>query len=136
MVVITVEDYKNAEVNTITAKNKKFFWVKVIDVQNGLKLRNIPNLLRKEVCGIFETHDLTEKQKKKYKRTAKEISNELENDCQNIIEKIIKNCRGVKKCNDDINRTEKENQRENFRALLGFKENDIYKSKEYSITKK
>ena len=88
------------------------------------------------MCGILETRDLTEKQKKKYKRTAKEISNELENGCQNIAEKIIKHCRRVKKCNDDINRTEKENQRENFRALLGFKENDIYESKEYSITKK
>ena len=52
------------------------------------------------------------------------------------MEKIIKNCRRVKGCNDGINRTEKENQRENFRTLLGFKVNDIYESKEYSITKK
>ena len=37
MVVITVEAYKNAKVNTITVKNTKLFWVKVIDVQNGLK---------------------------------------------------------------------------------------------------
>ena len=47
-----------------------------------------------------------------------------------------KNRRGVKGCNDGINKTEKENQRENFRTLLGFKENDIYESKIYSITKK
>ena len=143
MVVITVEAYKNAKVNTITVKNKELFWVKMIDVKNGLKLKNIPDLLRKEMCGMFETSDVTGEQKKKCIRTAKEISNELKNDCQNckyarsdIIEKIIKNCRGVKKCNDDINRTEKKNQRENFRALLGFTENDIYESKEYSITKK
>ena len=35
MVVITVQAYKNAEVHTITVKNKqKYFWVKMCDVQN------------------------------------------------------------------------------------------------------
>ena len=43
------------------------------------------------------------------------------------MEKIIKNCRGVKKCNDSINRMKKEEQRENFRSLLGFKEHYIIK---------
>ena len=50
-----------------------------------------------------------------------------------IMEKIIKNCRGLKQCNGEINRAEKENQRKKFRSLLGFKE---YQSKEYSITLK
>ena len=35
--------------------------------------------------------------------------------------KLIKNYRGVKKCNDGINRMETEEQR---RTLLGFKEHD------------
>ena len=77
------------------------------------------DLIRKEMCGIF---DLTEEQKKKYIRTAKEISGKLENDCHNckyartdIIEKIVQNCRAVKKSNDEMNRLNKENQRENFR---------------------
>ena len=60
MVVITVEAFKNAKINTITVKNKKLFWVKMINVQNGLKLKDIPDLLRKEMCGIFEASDLTE----------------------------------------------------------------------------
>ena len=51
------------------------------------------------------------------------------------MEKIIKNCRGVKKCNDGVNRIEKEN-RENFRPLLGFKEHDIMLPKEYSTKSK
>ena len=50
--------------------------------------------------------------------------------------KIIKDCGRVKKCSDGVNRVEKENQRENFRSLLGFKENDIFQRKEYSITLK
>ena len=53
-----------------------------------------------------------------------------------IMEKIIKNCRGVKTCNDDVDRIEKIDQRDNFRILLGFKEKDIYQSKEYSISLK
>ena len=39
MVVITVESYKNAEVHTIKVKNKELFWVKMIDVQNGLGIK-------------------------------------------------------------------------------------------------
>ena len=39
MVVITVEAYKNATVNTITVGDRKLFWVKMIDVQDGLGLR-------------------------------------------------------------------------------------------------
>ena len=50
-----------------------------------------------------------------------------------LIERIVKNCRGVKKCKDDTDRKEKEKQRENFRILLGFKENDIYLIKEQSV---
>ena len=69
MVVITLQAYKNAEVHTITVKNKKLFWVKMCDVQKGLNIKNIYDLARKEVCGIFETKNITEEQKRKYIRT-------------------------------------------------------------------
>ena len=52
------------------------------------------------------------------------------------MEKTIKNCGGVKKSHDDVNRLDKENQRNDFRTILGFKENDIFQSKEYSIINK
>ena len=104
MVVITVQAYKNAEVHTITVKNKKLFWVKMCDVQKGLGIKNIYDLARKEVCGIFETKNFTEKQKRKYIRTEKEISKILTDHSKfryahsDLMEKIIKNCcRGVKK---------------------------------------
>ena len=53
-----------------------------------------------------------------------------------LMETIVKNCRGVKKCNNGVNRLDKEDQRQNFRILLGFKENEIYKRKEYSIVER
>ena len=66
MVVITVENYKNAWVETIRVENERLFWVKMKDVQDGLVLKNIPCLVRGEICGIFETNDLTKAQKKIY----------------------------------------------------------------------
>ena len=51
------------------------------------------------------------------------------------MEVIIKKCKVVKKCNDGINRMEKEEQRKNFRALLGFKEHDIMLTREQSVLK-
>ena len=53
-----------------------------------------------------------------------------------LMESIIKNCRGVKKYDDGVSRLDKEDQRQNFRILLGFKENEIYERKEYSIVKR
>ena len=35
MVVITVEAYKNAQVHTVTIKNKELIWVRMKDVQDG-----------------------------------------------------------------------------------------------------
>ena len=64
MVVITAEAYQNARVHT-TVKNKDLFWVKMKDVQD---------LLRKELCGRFGTKDLTEKQKMKNIRSEYQIT--------------------------------------------------------------
>ena len=35
----------------------------MIDVQKGLGVTNIPQLIRQEMCGIFETKGLTKEQK-------------------------------------------------------------------------
>ena len=50
MVVITVKAYQNARVHTIT-----------IIVQDRLGIKNISDLLGKEICGTFGIKDLTEK---------------------------------------------------------------------------
>ena len=79
----------------------------------------------------YENHRF---QKKKYIRTKKEINKELKNDYYNykyvksdLMKKITKSCRGVKKCSDGVNRMENENQRENLRSLLSFKEETYFK---------
>ena len=50
--------------------------------------------------------------------------------------KIRKNCRGLKKCNGEMNRMKKEEERKNFRAALGLKEHDIIITEEESIISK
>ena len=84
---------------------------------------------------------LLKNKEKQYVRSRNEINRNLKNSLykysrSDITEQIIKNCRGVKKSNDGVNRSDQEKQRENFRQLLGFKENEVFESKEYSITKK
>ena len=73
MVVITVQNYYNAEVHTITVVNRKLFWVRMIDVQNALGIKNESDLVRKEIQGKFEIKNPTEKQTKNYIRSQKEL---------------------------------------------------------------
>ena len=55
MVVITVQKYADAKICTIAVVNRELFWVKMIDVQNGLGIKNISDLVRKKICSILET---------------------------------------------------------------------------------
>ena len=81
--------------------------MKMKDVENGLGIKSISDLLIKEMQGIFETKKFTKEQKIKYIRSKFEIikkfgdkkSKYARND---IMEKIIKNCRGVKQSNDGL----------------------------------
>ena len=131
MVVITVQAYLEARVHTRKVENEKPLWLKMIDVQTGLGLRNMPDLVKKEICGILETKTL---QKNNILRTESIITKIPAYDSKykyarsDIMEKIIKSYRGVKQCNDGVNRLEKEKQRENFRTILGFEEHDILMS--------
>ena len=61
MVVITDEKYLNARVHTITVKNKELFWVRMKDVQGGLGLKNIPDLV---VCVVCLKQKILQKNKK------------------------------------------------------------------------
>ena len=103
-------------------------------VQNGLGLKIIKDRLRRSVQGIFESKSLTKEQRRQYIKIKNEINENLKDKkikyCRNdIAEKIIKNCRGVGKSNDGVNRLDKENERENFIQLLGFKKNEVFESK-------
>ena len=93
------------------------------------------------MCRIYKTDNLTKERKRKYRRSEVEIIKDFGDTKSkyarsDAMEKTMKNYRDVKSSNNGINRLHKQKQRENFRQLLGFKENEVYESKEYSITKK
>ena len=46
MVVITGKLYQDTNVDIIPDENKEFFWVKMIDIQNGLGIKNMPQMVR------------------------------------------------------------------------------------------
>ena len=101
MVDTSVEKYTNAKVSTIRVSNKKLFWVGMYDVQEGICVKNMSDLVRKEIRGIFRTKNPTKDQIRKYKRREKEF--DLNSTatfvyvCSDLMSKIIKNCRGEKK---------------------------------------
>ena len=98
VVVITAENYTRAGVHTI----KELFWVKMIDVQRGLVLKSMPDLVRKEIQGIYETKKSTEDQNRQHIRTEQEITKKYTDDSKfkyarsDLMEKIIKNFKGAK----------------------------------------
>ena len=52
MDLISVERYNNAGVHTIQVKND--IWVSMKNVGNGLGVKNISDLVLKEICGRCE----------------------------------------------------------------------------------
>ena len=86
MIVITVEKYANAGVHTTTVEHKNFL---VIDLQKGLGLKNMPDLVKKEICCIFETKNPTNGQKEKYIRTESEITKKPAHDSKYNYARVI-----------------------------------------------
>ena len=134
--ILTIENFVNAGVQTVKIKDTKYFWVKMKDVGDGLGLKNMSDMVIKEIKGT-DCGDC-----KKYKCSLQEITGNMYDSMKikyirnDIAEKIIKNCRGVKKTKDGTNRSSRERQRQNFRLVLGFAEHDLFLTKEQSIINK
>ena len=62
MYLITAEGYKNEKIHflTITTKTSEI-WVSMKDVASGMSVKNISDLLLKEIYGICETKNPTQK---------------------------------------------------------------------------
>ena len=99
MLKIGVKEFNNAGVHTITVGKRNFWEVRMYDIQEGLGIKNISDLVSKEIYGIFEIKNTTKDQIRKCKRPGREWFSDniyiyVHND---LILKIIKNCRGSKK---------------------------------------
>ena len=110
MYLISAERYENANFKTLPDKNGHI-WVKMTDVQNGLGVTNMSDLVLKEIYGICETKNPTKEQVNEYKMTKREIykkftnlsdkelnakNNEKAYVRNDVMTTIIKRCRGEK----------------------------------------
>ena len=79
MYPISAEGYKNAGVDLLIIKKTGEIWTKMKDIQNGLGVQNISDLVLKEIYGIYKTKSLTKEQIKRYKMTKREIFEKFDN---------------------------------------------------------
>ena len=55
MYLISTEGYKNTNVDFLTIKKTSEIWVSVKDVESGINVENISDLVLKEIYDICET---------------------------------------------------------------------------------
>ena len=119
MYLISAEGYKNACVHCLKVRKAGEIWASMKDSGVGLGVRNISDLVLKEIYGICGEKNLTKKQIDNYKMTEREIYekfSDLNEDKLNtmsnkdvyvrndVITAIIKHCIGEKKKRNKSNR--------------------------------
>ena len=112
MYLISAQGYKYAGVDSLKIKETDAIWVSMKNVGAGLGVKNISDLVLKEVYGIYEKKELTKEETRCYKMTEREIYEKFDNLSKGelntksnksvyakifIMTNIIKNCRGEKK---------------------------------------
>ena len=73
MYLISAKGYKNANVEFLTVKTTSKIWVNIKDVESGMGVKDISDLVLKEMYGICETKNPTKEQVNEYKKTKREI---------------------------------------------------------------
>ena len=73
MYLISAEGYKNANVEFLTIKINNETWVSMKDVGSGIGVKNIFDLVLKEIYGICEIKNPSKEQINEYKMTKKQI---------------------------------------------------------------
>ena len=134
MDLISGKGYKNAGVNFLKIRKTGKLWISIKDVGDGLGIKNISELVLKEIQGIYVKKKLTKEEIKCYKMTEREIFKKfsnLSNDklntisskcvyAKNVIMTNIKHCRGEKK--------------RGIRAIYGFRKKLMTPDHEISVS--
>ena len=110
MALLPEQGYRNAKVHFL--KNTDELRINMKNVRDGLGVKNISDLVLKEICGIYEKKKLTKEETKCYKMTEREFYEKFYNlnkdelniksnksvYVKNIImTNIIRHCRGGKR---------------------------------------
>ena len=143
MFLISAEGYKNADVGFLTKKITSEIWVSMKDVGSGIGVKNISDLVLKEIYGICETKNPTKKQVNEYKMTKRQIYKKFTNLSQeklntinnkktyvknDVMTTVIKRCRGEK--------TRGIRAIDGFRKKLMIPDSEIPKCPEFEVKSK
>ena len=111
MYLISAEGYKNQNVEFLTIKTASEIWVNMKDVGSGMGVKDISDLVLKEIYGNCETKNPTKKQVNEYKMPKRQIYKKFTNLSEkelnaknnknpyvrnDVISTVIKRCRGEK----------------------------------------
>ena len=112
MYLISTEGCKNADVHILIIKKTGEIWPSMKGAGSGMGVKNISDLVLKEIYDICETKNATKEQIKEYKMTEREIYEKFGNISEDelnaksnkniyvrndVMTTIIKRCRGKKK---------------------------------------
>ena len=73
MYLISTEGYKNANVAFLKIKTSNKIWVSMKDIESGIGVKNLSDLVLKEIYGICEIKNPSKEQINEYKMTKKQI---------------------------------------------------------------
>ena len=73
MYLKSAEGYKSANVEFLAIKATSEIWVNMKDIGSGMGVKNISDLVLKEIYAICETKDPTKKQVYEYTMTKRQI---------------------------------------------------------------
>ena len=79
MYLISAEGYKNVGVHCLKIRKTDELWVGMKDVEAGLSVKNISDIVLKEIYGIYEKIELTKEETECYKMTEREIFKKFDN---------------------------------------------------------
>ena len=112
MYLKSAEGYKNANTAFLTIKRTNEIWISMKDVGSGIGVKNISDLVLKEISGICETKNPSKEQLNEHKMTKKQIDKKFSNLSQeklntinnkktyvksNVMTTVIKRCRAEKR---------------------------------------
>ena len=79
MYLISAEGYKNAEVDAKIVRKTGKIWASMKDVRIGMGVKNISDLVLKELRGVLKTKNPTKEQISQYKITERELYEKFDN---------------------------------------------------------
>ena len=112
MYLMSAEGYKNADADAKIVRKTGEIWASMKDVKSGISIKNISDLVLKELRGVLKTKNPTKEQISEYKITEKEFYEKFDNLSEgqlntksnktvyvrnDVMTTIIKRCRGEKK---------------------------------------